>query len=355
MPQESIITRCICGDPSCEIPYGFCHCGCGCKTSISCSNKASHGYIKGTPKLWSTGHYRGRKPRSSHMKTYAEIIGLPLGMTLEEFVNNGGCICGKQNCRIPYGTCHCGCGEITNLSEITDEYDAYVKGKPKTWVAKHYKPSGPYFHKKTSKALSENPCVCGNPNCLVSYEICHCGCGRKTRIANRTHLHLGDIAGRPRAYCKGHNAATHRHTVDRKPTPTFRIWSAMISRCNRTSDAAYENYGGRGISVCQRWRDSFENFLSDMGERPDDLSIDRINNDGNYEPGNCKWATREEQARNKRSSHIVIWEGMEMVLKDLSILSEIPNTTLLQRLQRGMTPEQASSLPKFARTKKGER
>lgn len=83
-------------------------------------------------------------------------------------------------------------------------------------------------------------------------------------------------------------------------TSTYRTWASFRGRCNNPKDPAYKNYGDRGIKVCERWN-KFENFYEDMGDRPEGLTLERINNDGNYELGNCEWATWKKQARNKRA------------------------------------------------------
>ena len=86
-------------------------------------------------------------------------------------------------------------------------------------------------------------------------------------------------------------------------SPTHRGWKAMLTRCYNPKAINYAYYGGRGITVCERWRASFADFLADMGERPDGKTLDRIDSDGHYEPGNCRWATPLEQTANRRISH----------------------------------------------------
>lgn len=95
---------------------------------------------------------------------------------------------------------------------------------------------------------------------------------------------------------------THGHAARGKRSPTWNAWRAMINRCTYPSQQSYPRYGGRGITICERWRDSFENFLADVGEKPGpEYSLGRIDNDGNYEPGNVRWETVDQQIGNRRA------------------------------------------------------
>lgn len=94
----------------------------------------------------------------------------------------------------------------------------------------------------------------------------------------------------------------HRTGNDKKRSPTYYSWQGMISRCKRPSHMCYDNYGGRGITICDRWKE-FKNFLEDMGVRPKGKTLDRIEVNGNYEPSNCKWSTRKQQQNNRREDY----------------------------------------------------
>ena len=124
----------------------------------------------------------------------------------------------------------------------------------------------------------------------VYYE-CLCDCG-KTKL----------VRGASLKYNTYHSCGCNIGTHNRTKTKTYKSYRNMIQRCEYSSDINYHNYGGRGIIVCPRWRESFENFLEDMGERPSGRTLDRIDVDGNYEKSNCRWATNSEQANNKRKN-----------------------------------------------------
>lgn len=140
----------------------------------------------------------------------------------------------------------------------------------------------------------------------------------------------------------GQFKTTHGHS--NPPSPEYRSWLSMRERCNRKADTHYKNYGGRGITICKRWH-SFANFLADMGERPDGMTLDRIDNDGNYERKNCRWATQIEQSRNRRTNIFLELHGRSQILKDWSIELGISSQTIHQRLKRGWTVEDALTKP----------
>ena len=129
--------------------------------------------------------------------------------------------------------------------------------------------------------------------------LCICDCGKQT-IARGVKLRGGDTRSCGCSmYETKHGHSGRRHNGRRDRSPTYHSWVGMLTRCRNNKQRCYTNYGSRGITVCERWH-SFENFLADMGERPTGLSLDRINNDGNYEPGNCQWATAKEQRANQQ-------------------------------------------------------
>jgi hypothetical protein len=142
-----------------------------------------------------------------------------------------------------------------------------------------------------------------------------------------------------------------------KENPEWRAWStwqAMLNRCRNPNVNGYENYGGRGISVCERWLE-FQPFYSDMGAPPKGASIDRIDNNGNYEPGNCRWATRKEQSTNRRNRREITHAGITMSLTEWARQLGVPRRLLQVRMDRGWNVERMLN-PQLldTRFKKGE-
>jgi hypothetical protein len=124
-------------------------------------------------------------------------------------------------------------------------------------------------------------------------------------------------------------------------TRTYRSWQQAKNRCFNQKAERFADYGGRGITMCQEWRKSFAAFLADMGERPEGLMLERINNDGDYEPGNCCWASPMAQARNKRNNRLIEHEGRLMTTVEAAERLGISPNKLRQRLYRGWTVGEA--------------
>lgn len=139
------------------------------------------------------------------------------------------------------------------------------------------------------KILYRCTCVCGNEVVVASYKL------------RSGHTRSCGCLQRERAVENGRATIRHGHCVNRTMTGTYKSWKGMWDRCTNVNHIGFEHYGGRGISVCRRWR-LFENFLADMGDRPTGMSLDRIDNEGDYEPGNCRWATWNQQAANRRKA-----------------------------------------------------
>jgi len=132
---------------------------------------------------------------------------------------------------------------------------------------------------------------------------CRCDCGRETIVqANNLRRGASKSCGCLNAEWRKSYFTTHGHANKGHLSPTYQSWKGMLNRCTNPNGYDWKLYGGRGITVCDRWRHSFENFLADMGERPVGYSIERIDVNGNYEPDNCKWIPLGDQVKNRRCS-----------------------------------------------------
>ena len=172
-------------------------------------------------------------------------------------------------------------------------------------------------------------CECGKlheavSNALTSGHTNSCGCWRKERNRSSSLKH-------------GHSKRGGGLSA------TYQSWRGMCTRCTNPNAKSYKDYGGKGVGICVEWLD-FENFLADMGERPTGMTLDRRDASGNYEPGNCRWATKIEQQRNTTANSRVTFEGVTMTQAEWAIEKGIKQTTLSYRLRSGWSLMEALSL-----------
>lgn len=168
--------------------------------------------------------------------------------------------------------------------------------------------------------------------------VCHCGTvfTRQAYVLNRHDM----------SSCGCINASLVHGLHDSRE---YRIWKGMVQRCTNEKRKRYADYGGRGIAICDAWRQSFAAFYADMGDSPVGTSLDRIDNDGPYNPSNCRWATRDEQSGNRRTqyktSRLVTFEGRTFSIGEWAKLTGINYYTLSDRLDRGWPIDRAFHTP----------
>jgi hypothetical protein len=167
--------------------------------------------------------------------------------------------------------------------------------------------------------------------------LCRCECGN-TGMISSSNL----VSGKSRSCGCLHSEIITTH--DMTNTPEHATWISMRSRCYTKSSGGYRYYGARGIKVCERWQ-SFENFLADMGNRPEGHSLDRIDPHGDYSPENCRWATDETQNNNQRSSRYLIFDGKTQTVAQWAREAGLSKSTLLGRLKWGWPIEDALTWP----------
>lgn len=174
--------------------------------------------------------------------------------------------------------------------------------------------------------------------------LCRCKCGTVKDVA-ADKLRSGRSKCCNLCAAKSERRITNlSHGMSR--TSEYDAWSSMIERCTKPGSHNYEGYGARGIHVCDRWLHSFQDFFSDMGLRPtSDHSIDRVDNDGNYSPENCRWATRAEQQANRRVTRKVVVDGKEIPVSILEKEAGLARGVLSARLDMGWSLDRALSEP----------
>jgi hypothetical protein len=180
-------------------------------------------------------------------------------------------------------------------------------------------------------------CDCGNEHEAVSADALRggtnsCGCLRRE---------LGSKFGQKYSAILNARGASVTHGMTN--TREFSSWTSMTQRVCNPNHKSFDDYGGRGITICERWLGSFENFYADMGDRPLGLTLERINNNGNYEPTNCEWATSKKQANNRRSNRPITLNGRTRNLNEWASDAGIHRSLISNRIDRGWSVEDAVS------------
>jgi hypothetical protein len=175
---------------------------------------------------------------------------------------------------------------------------------------------------------------------------CVCDCGN-TLVVMGAKLRYGHTSSCGCLRIDSCRTRRTRHGFSRvdKIRPEYYLWCAMRSRCENPNNKHFQNYGGRGIAVCERWK-TFENFFADVGERPSKAhTLERCDNALGYQPGNVKWATRLEQGRNKRNNRRLVFDGQELTLSAWGERTGLKRATIMRRIGLGWSVERALTTP----------
>ncbi len=167
--------------------------------------------------------------------------------------------------------------------------------------------------------------------------LCQCECGKQTEVY-ATHLRSGNTKSCGCNHANAHREAITTHGLTK--SRTYRTWAMMKQRCLNPSAKDFHKYGAQGITVCDRWL-SFDNFIADMGLRPEGMTLDRINNDGPYSPDNCRWATLTEQQANRKRTQFLTYNGETLPISEWARRVGMQNKNLYMRIRYGWTPAQA--------------
>lgn len=175
--------------------------------------------------------------------------------------------------------------------------------------------------------------------------VCRCECGTVRDVVGASLTRgVSKCCGCDRANLAA-TLKSRSTTHGRTNTPEWRAWNGMLARCYTPSHTSFHLYGGRNVQVCERWRQSFDNFFADLGERPAGCSLGRIDNARDYSPENVRWETDREQMNNTRSNRLLTYGGLTLTVAQWSRRTGISYTAIWQRLDSGWTVEDALTKP----------
>lgn len=181
---------------------------------------------------------------------------------------------------------------------------------------------------------------------IIKYKpfwYCKCDCGKIVRVQGGG-LRFGSVKSCGCLKSERSSEIIHGHSRKIGHTISYRCWNGMLQRCQNQNHESYHHYGGRGITVCQRWQ-KFENFLADMGEKPEGKTLDRIENDNGYFKENCRWATQIEQKNNTRRNVFLLYKGDSKTIAEWSRQLALSVSTIRKRIKLGWDSDKILSTP----------